>query len=371
MIEDSPLSSRQLLYSQHSHTINTAHSFTVTSYNVLAEHALYHDIHMYEQTPVNLRPMNARHPLILAELLLHNSDIICLQEVSQEYYTTQLLPDLQRQGYAGVFHRRADDLGQPICYKQQRFELVQEETHAVRELARDKLYETGVLREDDDVDAEESIMRKLQHPCLLVLAKLRCKLTGRLLTVANVHTLWGELGFPEIQVVQIALSFRKMVEYAGGADATYICCGDFNSTPFLPGYYLVKHGGLNDHMLNICSAPDSTTARNAEASKIMDIFAGAICHSAKVKSAYETVLGQEPRITNWALMDWPLSPELGIFEECLDYIWYSHGNLRSCAVLQMPEREDIARHSCIPSVIFPSDHISIQAVMQFVGLLYY
>lgn len=49
------------------------------------------------------------------------------------------------------------------------------------------------------------------------------------------------------------------------------------------------------------------------------------------------------------------------FSGCLDYIYYQTERLEVEQVIPMPSNEEITLHIAIPSVVFPSDHISLCA----------
>lgn len=53
------------------------------------------------------------------------------------------------------------------------------------------------------------------------------------------------------------------------------------------------------------------------------------------------------------------------FSACLDYIFYQTDFLKVSQVVPMPNEEELKLHSAIPSVVFPSDHISICADLEW------
>ena len=50
---------------------------------------------------------------------------------------------------------------------------------------------------------------------------------------------------------------------------------------------------------------------------------------------------------------------------CLDYVWFSPHSLDVTAVLETPPLEALMRHHCLPSILFPSDHIPLAAEFAF------
>lgn len=51
--------------------------------------------------------------------------------------------------------------------------------------------------------------------------------------------------------------------------------------------------------------------------------------------------------------------------ECLDYVFYSSTSLEAVGVLQVPGKQSVLDCKFIPNRIFPSDHLSLKAVLAF------
>merc|ERR1719273_975538 len=83
-----------------------------------------------------------------------------------------------------------------------------------------------------------------------------------------------------------------------------------------------------------------------------------ISHSFQLGSVYNTVMGEEPRATNYTLN----------FKGVLDYMWYSAQNLRPMSAAPIPEEEVLTRHGeALPSTQFSSDHVMLISDMQIVS----
>ena len=50
---------------------------------------------------------------------------------------------------------------------------------------------------------------------------------------------------------------------------------------------------------------------------------------------------------------------------CIDYIWFSGGSLRLAEVLRLPTPSEIGGSIMLPSLRFPSDHISLVATFEY------
>lgn len=48
-----------------------------------------------------------------------------------------------------------------------------------------------------------------------------------------------------------------------------------------------------------------------------------------------------------------------VFSGCLDYIYYDKSKIEVTQVIPLPSDEELTQHTAIPSIVFPSDHISL------------
>ena len=56
-------------------------------------------------------------------------------------------------------------------------------------------------------DVKESVRKFMCRPDVLLVTRLRCKNTGKFITVGNVHVNWGEFRLPNLQCVQVIINF--------------------------------------------------------------------------------------------------------------------------------------------------------------------
>lgn len=54
------------------------------------------------------------------------------------------------------------------------------------------------------------------------------------------------------------------------------------------------------------------------------------------------------------------------FADCLDYIFYQKDNLQVEQVIPMPGKEELSLYGGCPSVVSPSDHISLCADLKWI-----
>ena len=82
-----------------------------------------------------------------------------------------------------------------------------------------------------------------------------------------------------------------------------------------------------------------------------------ITHSFQLGSVYHTIMGEEPKATNFTVQ----------FKGVLDYMWYSAANIWPLTTAPIPDEEALTRHGdVLPSTQYSSDHIMMIADLQIV-----
>ena len=190
------------------------HDLSLVSYNCLVD--------AYEDYGSRVDPQflddNFRHAQILAELEYLDGDIICLQEVTQEFYEKTLKTWSTKSGYGSAYvqriHGRTDE-GSAIFYKQNKFsctrtELVQFKTFS------DELIKKYSLPNDRYTMDQEAIIQELE-------------VTGTCHVVVVATTQFGDFRRPDVQIQQMS-HLRNILDnkYRGNH---VILCGDFNAEP--------------------------------------------------------------------------------------------------------------------------------------------
>lgn len=57
--------------------------------------------------------------------------------------------------------------------------------------------------------------------------------------------------------------------------------------------------------------------------------------------------------------------ETGLTEGCLDYVWFDTQGLDALGALETSSPEEIAKHTALPSPLFPSDHLPLKFELHF------
>ena len=134
-----------------------------------------------------------------------------------------------------------------------------------------------------------------------------------------------------------------------GTNLPLMICGDFNSTPDTAVYDLLSRQAVHP------GHPDVNLGDDNGPNILPDIMN--ITHSHMLRSVYSTVLGEEPKFTNYTLQ----------FKGVLDYMWFSTQNLRPLSAAPIPEEGVLTRYGeALPSTQFSSDHIMQISDMQIV-----
>lgn len=218
---------------------NQNFSFTVVSYNVLADGLLHANSDLYAGTEQWLQQWEYRRRNLLKEILHYNADVVCLQEVEDCHYQDWFELKLRERGYSGVYKKRTGDKtdGCATFYKESRFTLV-----------KSKL-----------VSFRKPQVKLMDRDNVAVVVLLKPRTAGRtsrqpnnLVCVSNTHLLFNKKR-GDIKLAQLACLFAEIDEIAristpNQGDHLYhptICCGDFNSIPFSPIYEFIVRGLLD------------------------------------------------------------------------------------------------------------------------------
>ncbi|MEE6516762.1 hypothetical protein FKM82_026473 [Ascaphus truei] len=96
--------------------------FTVMSYNILSQDLLEDNCHLYKHCRRPLLFWSYRLTNILQELKQLDADILCLQEVQEDHYRTQIKPSLEALGYHCEYKNSTGE-NQMLCHLLQVFQV--------------------------------------------------------------------------------------------------------------------------------------------------------------------------------------------------------------------------------------------------------
>ncbi|MCO5589267.1 hypothetical protein L7F22_043233 [Adiantum nelumboides] len=93
---------------------SAAGTFTVLSYNVLAD--LYATSDMYSYCPPWALSWAYRRQNLLREIVGYRADILCLQEVQSDHFDEFFQPELEKHGYVAVYKKKATEDPLPMVF---------------------------------------------------------------------------------------------------------------------------------------------------------------------------------------------------------------------------------------------------------------
>ncbi|CAL8314233.1 unnamed protein product [Lota lota] len=206
--------------------------FSVMSYNILSQDLLHENAYLYRQCDPSVLPWEFRLPNLLREIQQYDADVLCLQEVQQDHYETQMQPALEALGYQCVYKKRTGKKpeGCAIVFKSSRLSLVS--THPL-----EYLRPGDALLDRDNVG--------------LVLLLRPTDAGGQpdpsdFFCVANTHLLYnprrGDIKLAQLAILLAEIS--RLSRLPDGSSNPVVVCGDFNSVPWSPLYCFLTQGSL-------------------------------------------------------------------------------------------------------------------------------
>ncbi|NXP83972.1 ANGE2 protein, partial [Passerina amoena] len=204
--------------------------FRVMSYNILSQNLLEDNSHLYRHCRQRLLFWTYRFPNILQEIKELDADVLCLQEVQEDHYRTEIKSSLESLGYHCEYKMRTGRKpdGCAICFKTSKFSLIS--SNPVEFFRRDI-----PLLDRDNVGL-----------VLLLQPRFHCKASAAI-CIANTHLLYNPRR-GDIKLTQLAMLLAEIASVASQKDGSFcpiIICGDFNSVPGSPLYRFIKEGKLN------------------------------------------------------------------------------------------------------------------------------
>ncbi|CAF1467078.1 unnamed protein product [Rotaria sp. Silwood1] len=354
--------------------------FTIMNYNILCDK--YATRHVYGYCPSWALKWDYRRKQILEELRSYSADIIALQEIETDQYYSFFLPELQKNGYDGVFSpksraktmceqdRRYVD-GCAIFYRQSKFRLIKEYLVEFNQLA---------MLAANGTSCHDMMNRVMTKDNIGLVAFLETKEEiyshtfsngvlppdhKQMLFVCTAHIHWDP-EYCDVKVVQTFMLLSELKTIMEDAiqkhrpnsnlpiDCTsvpLVLCGDFNSLPdsgvielMRTGKISMNHADFKDlsyesYLQKYCRIDESSTPSND------------IIHHFKLQSAYETTSAPIMPYTNYTYD----------FKGIIDYVFYSTQLMRVLGVLGPLDPEWLQTNKIVgcPHPNVPSDHFSL------------
>jgi CCR4-NOT transcription complex subunit 6 len=295
-------------------------------------------------------------------------DVVCLQEVQADHYENSLYATMSDQGFEGVYKQKTRQSmglagkvdGCALFWRRSKFHLVESYSIEFNELAQRQATQVlGLNPRSEEGIAFLNRLSKDNVAQLVVLELAQPTLASRTnrepinqVCIANTH-LYSNKDFPDVKLWQAWQLLQELETFvmSRGTNLPLMICGDFNSTPDTAVYDLLARQTVHP------GHPDVNVELPEGAPDVLP-DAMNITHSFQLGSAYQSILGDEPKVTNYT----------SNFKGVLDYMWYSIPNLRPLAVAPIPDEQVLTRHGeALPSTEFSSDHIMLIADLQIMS----
>lgn len=200
------------------------------SYNILAQDLLQDNAYLYRHCDPGVLPWDFRLPNLLREIEQYDADVLCLQEVQQDHYETQMKPALQALGYQCVYKKRTGQKpeGCAMVFKSSRLSLV-------------SAHPLEYLRPGDALLDRDNVGLVL---LLRPVAGSGQSDPSDFICVANTHLLYnprrGDIKLAQLAILLAEIS--RLSRLPDGSASPVVVCGDFNSTPWSPLYRFLTQG---------------------------------------------------------------------------------------------------------------------------------
>lgn len=354
--------------------------FTIMNYNILCDK--YATRHVYGYCPSWALKWDYRRKHILEELRSYSADLIALQEIETDQYHSFFLPELQKNGYDGVFSpksraktmceqdRRFVD-GCAIFYRQSKFRLVKHCLVEFNQLAMSAANGTA---------CHDMMNRVMTKDNIGLLACLETKeeiyshtfANGvlpsehkQMLFVCTAHIHWDP-EYCDVKIVQSLMLLSEIRSFmeevltkhrpntntpADYSTIPLVLCGDFNSLPnsgvielMRTGKISLSHADFKD--LSYEAYLQKYNRIDSNSTSTMDIT-----HHFKLQSAYETTSAPIMPYTNYTYD----------FKGIIDYVFYAVQVMRVLGVLGPLDPEWLQTNKIVgcPHPNVPSDHFSL------------
>ncbi|ERN01220.1 carbon catabolite repressor protein 4 homolog 1 [Amborella trichopoda] len=346
----------------------TSGSFTVLSYNILADVYAANDVYSY--CPSWALSWTYRRQNLLREIVGYHADILCLQEVQSDHFEEYFAPELEKHGYTAVYKRKTAEVytgtvyaidGCATFFRRDRFSLVKKYEVEFNKAAQ-SLTEAVV-----PVAQRKNALNRLLKDNVALIVVLEAKFGNhgpeapgkrQLLCVANTHVNVHQ-DLKDVKLWQVHTLLKGLEKIAVSADIPMLVCGDFNSMPGSAPHALLAtgkvestHPDLTIDPLGILRPPSKLNHRLPLVSAYSS-FARMVGVGMGLEQQRRRIdpMTNEPLFTN-CTRD---------FLGTLDYIFYTADSLTVESLLELLDEDSLRKDTALPSPEWSSDHIALLA----------
>jgi len=317
--------------------IQSGMAVKVLNWNILAD--IYATEQMYEYCAPWALAWAYRKTLIMKQIAALDGDIVCLQEVQNDSFETDLKPAMESLGFDYVYAPKTRTMftnkytseGAAIFFRSSRFRKIDQfvldfDAKAVEYTSSGGINKTQLNRLSRGNVAVFTMLEDLRHG-------------GRPLVVANTH-ITADVDAGDVKIWQTQTLLETLYDWVMRLSPTcpVVLCGDFNSTPDSSVYELLMTG----HVSHEIEDP-------------YQVVPHPLGHSLPLRSVHQAVVGHEAQVTNFTSR----------FSGTLDYICFTTTALRALAVSNGYSYEELSRDVAVPSPTQPSDHVLTVGVFAY------
>lgn len=341
-----------------SHDKEKKNEFSVMTFNLLSRHYVWRKV-FGDLVQDYLDWPHYRFPLINATIAQFNCDIMCFQELEALVYENQWKHNFPLKDYHLLYVRKPkpkywgskptefmDGVG--VFVNSNRFDLLD---HVLIN------YGLYVSEHPNRFDFTEDVKtRVFPRNTVGLILKLWDKKARNLVYVANTHLYWLPK-FNDVKLFQTKILLNELARFTRKdrePNPCVIICGDFNSTPQLLVYELLKEGEI---------VIDGT--EEFEGLDYGNKFDGELLDSHLVRSPFNLTAAYGSLLDKELINKLDFTSYSKDFVAVLDHIWFSSANLQVNRVLGKVEQTYCANSAGFPDSQFPSDHIPLVSEISY------
>lgn len=321
--------------------------FRCVTYNLLANvyaDSAYSRTNLYPYCAPYALQMDYRKNLLVKEILGYRSDLFFLQEVDRKFFRDDLETALGFCGYTGYYTEKSSPMAEGLAcfFRTNKFRALERHSMILSSALETESALSDILTKVNQNPRLKDRLMSLPTAFQAVLLQ-PVEVQGRLLLVANTH-LYYHPDADHIRLLQaymcirIIEQLRSEYSHRFGIMPAVIFAGDFNSCPNYGVFQLMTYGYVSEHCRDWFSKVDE----------------GVLGLHAMQKIPLASACGT-PEYTNFT----------GMFQGCLDYIFYEYMQLVWEKTVPMPAHEYVTQEVALPSTKFPSDHVAQVATLRW------
>ncbi|KAK9265789.1 hypothetical protein L1049_008715 [Liquidambar formosana] len=347
--------------------ISSSGTFTVLSYNILAD--VYATSELYSYCPSWALSWPYRRQNLLREIVGYRADIVCLQEVQSDHFEEYFAPELDKHGYQALYKRKTNEVymgnlhtidGCATFFRRDRFSHVKKYEVEFNKAAQ-SLTDAVVPSTQ-----KKTALNRLVKDNVALIAVLEAKFTNQgvenpgkrqLLCVANTHVNVQQ-DLKDVKLWQVHTLMKGLEKIAASADIPMLVCGDFNAVPGSAPHALLAMGKVDAMHPDLLVDPLGILR---PPSKLIHQLPLVSAYSSFARMGVGLGLEQQRRRLD------PTTNE-PLFTNCtrdfigtLDYIFYTADSLSVESLLELLDEDSLRKDTALPSPEWSSDHIALLA----------